>query len=60
MNNAIACVYRCYLGSYLFYRAAVIYEFVKNQDGVEFFLKYSTEIDSILNFIRRCEDKDLL
>jgi len=60
MTETISFLYKCYLGKNLMYRTAIIYEFVKDYGGAEFFLKHSTEIDTILDFIRRCEDKDLL
>ena len=59
MNETISYIYKCYLGRHLLYRTAMIHEFVKAY-GAEFFLKYSTETDTILDFIRKCEDKGLL
>ena len=45
---------------HLFERITEIFRFVKNDNGSYFFLKYSTKHDTILEFIRKCEDKEIL
>ena len=59
MDEVISYIYKCYLGKHLLYRTAMIHELVTKY-GADFFYKYSTERDTILDFIRKCEDKGLL
>lgn len=53
--------YKCYLGRDLGFRVQSIYDFLR-YGGREFFSQYSTEIDTIADFINRCDAKseDLL
>jgi hypothetical protein len=60
MDETIKTVYKCYIGKELMYRAAQIVDFVKEEGGKSFFELYSSEIDSILDFIKRCETQNLL
>lgn len=58
MPELINYIYRCYLGEHLIYRTAMIQELVE-EHGASFFYKYSTDCDSIINFIMLCEDMGL-
>ena len=60
MDETILYLYKCYLGKDLLYRTGMICEFVKEKNGDEFFYKYSTQKDTILEFIKKCKDKGLL
>jgi hypothetical protein len=58
-KEVIDMVYRCYLRKTMGERLAAICEFVKEHDGKEFFKKYSTSTDSIMEFLKKCEKKGL-
>ena len=60
MSKSLYYIYRCYLGKHLLYRTATIIEFIKEQEGIEFFNKYSTELDSVLDFVEKCAEKGLM
>lgn len=51
-------VYRCYLGRDKGFRLQWIYSFLKKRMGRLYFDNYSTEKDSIADFIRKCDEKD--
>jgi len=55
-------VYRCYLGKDMGFRLQWIYNFLSKRMGRLYFNKYSTEKDSVADFIKRCDEKgkDLL
>lgn len=56
-REVIDLVYRCYLGKTLGERLASICKLVKEHDGKEFFKKYSQPGDSIMEFLKKCEDQ---
>lgn len=58
-KNIVEWVYRCYLGKHIGLRTASIVEFVKEHGGRDFFVEYSTDTDSILDFIRKVDEKDI-
>jgi len=60
MDDTIKTIYACYLGKEKLYRTARIVEFVKDNGGKWFFELYSSEVDSIMDFIKRCEAMNLL
>jgi hypothetical protein len=53
-------VYKSYLGATLGRRLSSIMTFIEEYYGVCFFKKYSTKKDSILAFIKKCEEKELI
>jgi len=60
MDPIIKLVYKCYLGKTMGYRLTAIVDLVKNHDGKkEFFDKYSTSKDSIMDFLKRVEEKGI-
>lgn len=59
MDNKISRVYKCYMGKDLWTRTNNIIFGIKHHELSQFFKEYSTEIDSILDFIRRGEEKGL-
>ena len=58
-KKTVDWIYRCYLGKHVGLRTASIIEFVSVHEGRGFFTKYSTDTDSILDFIRKVDEKDL-
>ena len=59
MNNKVRQVYKCYMGKDLWSRTCGILEGLKHHNLLPFFQEYSTDIDSIFDFIRRGEEKGL-
>lgn len=57
--NDVDYVYRCYLGKNKGIRMYWIFEFVKKRMGRLFFNWYSTEKDSVLEFIRKVDEKEI-
>lgn len=58
MDPVVKKVYLCYLGKDLVYRTAMILDMLE-EGNKKFFETYSTNIDSILDFIRRGEELGL-
>ena len=58
-KKTVEWIYRCYLGKHLGARTGSIHDFVTRHDGRDFFLEYSTDTDSILDFIKKVDDQDL-
>lgn len=59
MTEKITYIYKCYLGKELMYRTIMIHEFIEKYSS-SFFYTYSTDEDSIIDFIIKCEDMGLL
>ena len=60
MDPIIKLVYKCYLGKTMGERLTAIVKLVKEYDGKsEFFDKYSTTKDSIMDFLKRVEKKGI-
>ena len=59
MDKMIKRVYECYLGRDLGYRTGAILQFVKDEDGRDFFEKYSEPTDSVMSFIKKVDNKGL-
>lgn len=57
--NDVDYVYRCYLGKNKGIRMHWIFKFAKKRMGKVYFNKYSTEKDSVLEFIRKVDEKGL-
>lgn len=60
IDKDIKQVYSCYLGKDLGVRTGAIVDFVAKEDGRTWFIKYSTNQDSVLDFIKRCDAAGLL
>ncbi len=58
-KEVIDMVYRCYLGKTMGERLGAIAKFMKEHDGKEFFEKYSTPGDSIMEFLKKVEAQGL-
>lgn len=58
-KKIIDLVYRCYLGKTMGIRLGSICKLVKRYDGKEFFKKYSTHEDSVMEFLKKCEAQGL-
>ena len=59
MDKIIELVYKSYLGKTKGHRLSAIVELVKKHKGKEFFDKYSTSSDSIMDFLIRVEAKGI-
>lgn len=56
MDEVVKLVYRSYLGKNLNRRLVAIWTFVEQHNGREFFEKYSTQKDSILDYLKKADE----
>jgi len=59
MDEAIMLVYMAYLGKEMGQRLVAICKLVRDHEGKDFFKQYSTSNDSIMEFLNKCEARDL-
>lgn len=59
MPKWLQVLYMCYLGKTKGRRLSAICRFVKEHDGREFFDQYSTQKDSIIEFLKKCDARGL-
>lgn len=59
MQKWLKILYKCYLGKNKGIRLDAIFEFIKQHNGREFFKKFSTVKDSILDFLKRCDKEGI-
>ena len=59
MPEWLETLYVCYLGKHKGIRMGAISKFVNGHKGREFFDKHSTHKDTILDFLKKIDDKGL-